>query len=226
MTTLLNKEEIETLFQRLENNITVNVERDKGPKKQPDPFRSAISCMLSAQSLDSNTAKASNALFKLAQTPHDILALSDAEIIEAIKPAGLYNRKVIAIKKFCTQLIADFDGKVPDDRAGLMTLYGIGRKCADIVLQFAFGHDTIAVDTHVARVCKRTGLAMGRDEAQIAQSLENRAPDWAFKHGHFWLIKFGKTICTSRSPKCDTCFLNDICLEYKLKANQTGKNSY
>jgi endonuclease-3 len=168
--------------------------------------------MLSAQSRDANTAKATRQLFALARTPRAMLALDDGAIAEAIKPAGLYNMKTRNICKFCTAVIKDHDGVVPQSRDGLLSLPGIGRKCADIVMSFTFGADIIAVDTHVHRVCNRTGLARGKTEEQTAKSLEERSPQWALRDGHFWLIQFGKNVCTSRAPACPSCSINDICL--------------
>ena len=182
------------------------------PKRRPDPFRSCISCMLSAQSLDRNTEAASRALFRLARTPKGILRLDDAAIAAAIRPAGLYNMKTRNIRKFCTALIGDHGGVVPETREGLMSLPGIGRKCADIVLTFTFGADVIAVDTHVHRVCNRTGLALGATEAKTAESLEARTPARAMHDGHVWLLNFGKRVCTSRAPKCASCPVEDLCL--------------
>lgn len=183
----------------------------RGPKRATNPFRSCVSCMLSAQSLDRNTAAATTALFKLARTPQGMLKLSDAQIAAAIKPAGLYNMKTRNIRKFCEQLIAEYDGVVPDTRDGLLKLHGIGRKCADLVAHFAFGHAHIAVDTHIRRVCQRSGLASGKTEAQVAASLDDRAPDWAKPEAHFWLLQFGKTICKSRTPRCTDCPIASLC---------------
>ena len=214
----LEPREVEELYSILSTAMPGRVKGAKGPKDQPDPFRSCISCMLSAQSRDVNTAAATNALFKLANTPEKILALDDETIAQAIKPAGLYNNKTKAIRKFCTHLIAERDGVVPSDREGLMSLPGIGRKCADIVQQFAFGIDTIAVDTHVNRVANRTGLARGKTDAATAVELEKRSPDWVLHEAHFWLIQFGKAICTSRAPKCETCPVNHLCRAYRSGA--------
>ena len=211
---LLSAAEIETLYRRLAEAMPGRTPDAKGPKKQPDPFRSCVSCMLSAQSLDRNTAAAVQNLFALAQTPQAMLALDDEAIAQAIKPCGLYNMKTRNIRKFCTALLEDHGGVVPRDRVGLLSLPGIGRKCADIVQSFAFDMDVIAVDTHVHRVCNRTGLARGKTEAKTAESLEECTPEWAMRDGHFWLIQFGKAVCTARAPKCDTCLLNDMCRFY------------
>ena len=205
---MLREDLIEDVFRRLEARA--------GPtraqvKEDTDPFRALVSCLLSAQSLDVNTARARDALFALADTPRGILALPDAAVAAAIKPAGLYNIKTQRVKALCHTLIEECAGVVPQDRAGLMKLPGIGRKCADITLLFTYGEPVIAVDTHVHRVCNRTGLARGKTEARTAQSLDDRAPAWAKRDGHVWLLEFGKRTCRSRKPRCETCFLNDLC---------------
>lgn len=213
--TLLSPAEIETVYRRLAEAMPGRTSTAKGPKGQPDAFRSCISCMLSAQSRDTNTAKAAQALFALARTPQQMLEMTDAQITDAIRPCGLYNMKTRNIRRFCEALIAEHGTVVPDTRAGLMSLPGIGRKCADIVLSFTFGHDVIAVDTHVHRVCNRIGLAHGKTDAKTAQSLEERTPDWAMRDGHFWLIQFGKRVCTARAPRCDRCPVSDLCRWYR-----------
>lgn len=208
---LLAPEEVEQVYRLLEQAMPGRTPNAKGPKGQPDAFRSCISCMLSAQSRDANTAKATRALFALARTPQGMLQLDDETVAQAIKPAGLYNMKARNIRKFCTALLEEHDGVVPSTRAGLLSLPGIGRKCADIVMSFTFGADVIAVDTHVHRVANRIGLARGKSEAQTAQSLEERSPQWALRDGHFWLLQFGKQVCSARAPKCPACVLRDVC---------------
>lgn len=218
----LEPEAIEQVFRILSREMPGRTRGSKGPKRQPNPFRSCIACMLSAQSRDANTAIATKALFKLARTPRTILQLSDSQIANAIKPCGLYNAKTKNIRRFCQTLLDDFDGVVPKTRDRLMQLPGIGRKCADIVLQFAFGIDTIAVDTHVQRVCNRTGIACGITAEKTAVALEKAAPQWAMHEGHFWLIQFGKRICVSRSPKCDICPISHLCLLWAERASQAA----
>ncbi len=212
---LLPPADVETVYRRIAEVMPGRTPTAKGPKGQPDAFRSCISCMLSAQSRDANTAAAAKALFALARTPEAMLDLRDEEIAAAIKPCGLYNMKTRNIRKFCESLLAEHAGVVPETRKGLMGLPGIGRKCADIVLSFTFGEDVIAVDTHVHRICNRIGLAAGKTEAKTAQSLEERTPDWALHEGHFWLLQFGKRVCTARAPKCDRCPVSDLCLWYR-----------
>ena len=211
---MISDAEVAQVYTRLAEAMPGRTKGAKGPKGQPNAFRSCISCMLSAQSLDSNTAKASKALFALADTPEAMLALDDPTIAQAIKPCGLYNNKARNIRKFCTALLAEHGGEVPDTREGLLSLPGIGRKCADIVMSFTFGKDVIAVDTHVHRVCNRIGLTEAKTADRTAAQLEERSPDWALRDGHFWLIQFGKRICTARSPKCERCPVNDICEFY------------
>ena len=219
---MLNDTDVETIFERLRDAMPGRTADAKGPKDQPSPFRSCIGCMLSAQSLDRNTAAATTALFKLATTPEAMLALDDATIAAAIKPCGLYNMKARNIRKFCETLIGEHGGVVPDTREGLLKMPGIGRKCADIVMSFTFDADVIAVDTHVHRVCNRIGLTDAKTADKTAEQLVDRAPDWAHRDGHFWLIQFGKRICVARNPKCDICPVSDLCEWYA--AQQTEKD--
>ncbi len=205
-------DDVEAVLRILSEDMPGDSRAARGPKKTRNPFRSCISCMLSAQSLDRNTAAATKGLFALARTPQQVLALSDEQIAAAIKPAGLYNMKTRNIRRFCEQLLDDYDGVVPADRDELLKLHGIGRKCADLVAHFVFGLPHIAVDTHIRRVCQRTGLAAGKAEAQVAKSLDARAPDWAKPEAHFWLLQFGKRVCKSRTPQCDVCPIWGLCL--------------
>jgi endonuclease-3 len=176
-----------------------------------DPFRSVVGCLLSAQSLDRNTRAASAALFARADTPEGLLALTDDEIVAAIRPAGLYNMKARNLRRMCRALIDDHGGTVPRTREGLMSLPGIGRKCADIVLHFTFGEAVIAVDTHVHRVCNRIGLARGKTEAQTAKSLDARIPEGFRMDGHVILLTHGKRTCRARTPRCEECAVAPLC---------------
>ena len=211
---MLDAHAVEEVYRILAREMPGRTRGAKGPKGQPDAFRSCISCMLSAQSLDRNTAAAARALFALATTPEEMLELDDRDIAAAIKPCGLYNNKTRSIRRFCEALLAEHGGVVPSTREGLMSLPGIGRKCADIVMSFTFGKDVIAVDTHVHRVCNRIGLTDAKTAERTAQQLEERSPDWAMGDGHFWLIQFGKRICTARSPKCSGCPVSHLCEFY------------
>lgn len=221
MARLLEPPAVETVYRRLADAMPGRTAGAKGPKGQPDAYRSCISCMLSAQSLDRNTAAATRALFVLATTPEDMLELDDRDIAAAIKPCGLYNNKARNIRRFNQALLAEHGGVVPDTREGLMSLPGIGRKCADIVMSFTFGQDVIAVDTHVHRVCNRIGLTDAKVAEKTAQQLEERSPPWTLADGHFWLIQFGKRVCTSRAPKCAACPVSDLCLWHAV--NRAGE---
>lgn len=206
----LDDDEIDEAFERLKS-ISPDDRMRKTVKDDRVAFRALVACLLSAQSRDANTAKAKNGLFALADTPAGILALDDQAIALAIKPAGLYNVKTRNLKRFCAALIEEHGEVVPRDRKGLMALPGIGRKCADIMLSFSFGEAVIAVDTHVHRVANRIGLACGKTEAETAKSLETRAPHWAGRESHMWLLRFGKITCRSRAPRCPDCVLHDLC---------------
>ncbi len=215
---MLDDADIATLFARLRGAMPGVAPPEI--KTGRDPFRAVVSCMLSAQSLDRNTAAASEALFALADTPAGILALSDEAITAAIRPCGLYNVKCRNLRRMCAFLLDELGGAVPTDRAGLMSLPGVGRKCADIVLHFTYGHDVVAVDTHVHRVCNRTGLAAGTTEAKTAESLEPRLPADAARDGHVLLLAHGKRVCRARSPRCADCQIADLC-EARLEGRVT-----
>lgn len=211
---MLDESQVEELFRRL------HAAAPEGPrrphvKEDADPFRALVACLLSAQSRDENTARAKFALFTLADTPEGILDLDDQIVADAIRPAGLYNMKTARLKELCRTLIGNWDGEVPRSRERLMALPGIGRKCADIMLRFSFGRATIAVDTHIHRLCSRTGLARGRSEAQTAAALDALAPEWAKADGHLLLLDFAKAVCRARAPKCPTCLLSDLCEAFK-----------
>lgn len=216
--------EVARAFRVLAEVMPGNVPGAKGPKEAVDPFRGCISCMLSAQSRDENTAAATKALFRLARKPHTMLRLDDAKIAAAIKPCGLYNTKTRNIKKFCRALIEDFGGVVPRTREELMSLPGIGRKCADIVLQFVFDEHTIAVDTHVHRICNRSGIARGATPERTAEALDARTPAWARAEAHFLLIQFAKRVCVSRNPRCAECPLQPLCRHHRVHGQpKTGR---
>ena len=174
-------------------------------------FKSLVSVMLSAQSRDANTAKATAKLFAVAHTPEEILALPEERLQVLIKDAGLYRAKARNIRRMCQVLLEERGGVVPRTREEMMALPGVGRKSADIMLRFVFGQVAIAVDTHVFRVSRRLGLAHGKVEAQVARELETRVPERWRWGAHIWLLMHGREVCRSRRPSCEACFLADLC---------------
>ncbi|MFD2238732.1 endonuclease III domain-containing protein [Aureimonas populi] len=219
----LNGHEVEEAFRRLALHMPGRTPNAKGPKDQPGAFRSVVACILSAQSRDANTALAAARLFAIIETPDDLLALPEAQLIGAIRPCGLYNMKARNLRRLAASLIEEHGRVVPRTRAGLMALPGVGRKCADIVLAFTFDEPVIAVDTHVNRVCNRLGLTCQTTAERTAAELEARAPDWVRADGHFWLIQFGKAVCLSQRPRCEACFLSDLCLWLKRQRPSTSR---
>ena len=174
-------------------------------------YTSLIGVMLSAQSQDKRTAIACNQLFALADTPEEMIKLSQEQIIEAIRPAGLFNAKSKNILATSKKLLTEFNGRVPRTQKELMTLPGVGRKSSDIVMRFVFGEPHIAVDTHVFRMLWRLGWVDSLDEGKASITVNNTTPS-KYKYGaHMWLITHAKKVCKSRSPICDPCVLNATC---------------
>lgn len=174
-------------------------------------YTSLIGVMLSAQSQDKRTAVACKQLFALADTPEDMLNLSQEQIIEAIKPAGLFKAKSKNILATSKMLLEKFGGKVPQTQKELMTLPGVGRKSSDIVMRFVWGQPHIAVDTHVFRMLWRLGWADSLDEGKASITVNETTPN-QYKYGaHMWLITHAKLVCRSRSPLCDTCVIRAAC---------------
>ena len=181
-----------------------------------NPFQLLISVILSAQATDVSVNKATAKLFPVAATPQAILALGEEGLKSYIKTIGLYNAKAANIIKTCRLLIEHHDGEVPRDRAALEALPGVGRKTANVILNTAFGEPTIAVDTHIFRLCNRTGLASGKTPLAVEKKLLEVVPQ-RFKHdAHHWLILHGRYTCTARNPQCQVCIISDLC-EYPEK---------
>ncbi len=184
------------------------------------PFELLIAVILSAQATDKSVNKATQKLFRVANTPEKILALGEAGLKEHIKTIGLYNGKAANIIKTCALLIETHHSTVPDQRAALEALPGVGRKTANVILNTAFGQPTIAVDTHIFRVANRIGLARGKNVLDVEKKLLKVVPD-EFKHdAHHWLILHGRYTCIARKPRCGSCVIEDLC-EYKLKTEAT-----
>jgi len=180
-------------------------------------FELLIAVILSAQATDKGVNKATEKLFKVANTPAAILKLGERGLKRYIKTIGLYNSKAANILKTCAILTENHRGQVPDTREALESLPGVGRKTANVILNTAFGQPTIAVDTHIFRVANRTGLAPGKNVLEVEKKLLKFVPD-EFKHdAHHWLILHGRYICVARKPRCGACVIYDLC-EYKSKS--------
>jgi endonuclease-3 len=181
-----------------------------------NPFQLLIAVMLSAQSTDVGVNKATRALFRKVKTPRAMLQLGLDGLKEYIKTIGLYNTKASNIIKTCSILEQLHHGKVPEDRAALEALPGVGRKTANVVLNTAFGHPTIAVDTHIFRVANRTGIAPGKTVNEVEQRLLRLVPDEFKQDAHHWLILHGRYTCIARKPRCQSCIISDLC-DYRDK---------
>ncbi|WP_423063073.1 endonuclease III [Candidiatus Paracoxiella cheracis] len=179
-------------------------------------FELLISVILSAQATDVSVNKATKTLYKVANTPKKILALGEDGLKKHIKTIGLYNTKAKNIIKTCKILIEQHDSKVPQTREALEALPGVGRKTANVILNTAFGHETIAVDTHIFRVANRTRIAPGKTPLAVEKALLKVVPKEYLADAHHWLILHGRYICVARKPKCPECFINDLC-EYPNK---------
>lgn len=179
-------------------------------------FELLISVILSAQATDISVNKATEKLFLVANTPELLLELGPQKLKDYIKTIGLYNTKANNILKTCEILIRQFNSKVPDTREALESLPGVGRKTANVILNSAFGHHTVAVDTHIFRVANRTGLAKGKTPNSIEEQLLKIIPESYLKDAHHWLVLHGRYICVARKPKCEQCPISDLCDYYKL----------
>ena len=203
--------EIDYIYEKLASKYHYYSNKKPKSKIYSKAYTSLIGVMLSAQSQDKRTAIACNQLFQLASTPQDMIKLSQEEIIEAIRPAGLHNAKSKNILATSKMLLEKFNGKVPQTQKELMTLPGVGRKSSDIVMRFVFGEPHIAVDTHVFRLLWRLGWADSLDEGKASITVNDTTPA-KYKYGaHMWLITHAKKHCVSRNPDCDVCIITKVC---------------
>ena len=182
------------------------------------PFELLIAVILSAQATDVSVNKATARLYPVANTPAAMLALGLAGLKSYIKTIGLFNSKAENILKTCQMLLTLHGGVVPEDRAALEALPGVGRKTANVVLNTAFGWPTIAVDTHIFRVANRTGFAPGKDVNEVEQKLLKHVPTEFKLDVHHWLILHGRYTCIARKPRCGSCLIEDLC-EFKDKTD-------
>jgi len=203
----VTKAEIFEFFRRLaENNPAPQTELDYG-----NVYQLLVAVVLSAQATDVGVNKATRKLFEDVKTPQQMLDLGEEGLKAHIKTIGLFNSKAKHVIALSEILVRDFGGEVPADRDVLTTLPGVGRKTANVVMNCAFGAETFAVDTHIFRVCNRTGLARGKTPLAVEKGLERKVPQ-PFRHGaHHWLILHGRYICKARTPECWRCPVTDLC---------------
>ena len=170
-----------------------------------------VAVALSAQATDAGVNKATRELFKIADTPEKMLALGEDKVREYIKTIGLYRNKAKNVIALSQKLIEDFGGEVPHTREELVTLPGVGRKTANVVLSMAFGQSTMAVDTHILRIGTRMGLAPAKTPDEVEAILMKIIPEEFLYHAHHWLILHGRYTCVARKPKCEACIIADLC---------------
>lgn len=204
---LLNENEIRQVFEKFKSE-------NPAPKPELDyfsPYTLLVAVVLSAQTTDKSVNKVTCELFKLADTPEKMCALSQDQIIQIIKPIGLSQNKSKSLLGLSKKLVEDFGGVVPSTREELMTLPGVGRKTANVVLNVVFGQPTMPVDTHLLRICPKIGLAEGKTPETVEASLVERIPAEYMEHAHHWLILHGRYVCTAKNPKCDECLIAEFC---------------
>jgi len=180
------------------------------------PFELLVAVILSAQATDRSVNKATEGLFALANTPAAIYAMGEEGLKRHIKTIGLFNSKAKNIIQACRILLEQHAGAVPESREALEALPGVGRKTANVVMNTAFGHPTMAVDTHIFRVSNRTGLAPGKTPLEVEKKLLRFVPAEFLKDAHHWLILHGRYTCIARRPRCGSCVIEDLC-EFKVK---------
>ncbi len=208
----MNKQKRIEIFERLRDaNPHPTTELNYG-----NTYQLLVAVILSAQATDVGVNKATRELFKKVKTPQAMLRLGERGLKKHIRTIGLYNGKAKNIIETSRILVEKHGGRVPDRRGDLEALPGVGRKTANVILNTAFGQPVIAVDTHIFRVANRTGLAPGKNVAEVERKLEKFVPD-EFKHdAHHWLILHGRYTCTARKPDCPACIIRDLC-EYRHK---------
>jgi len=203
----MNKQQVVEFFSRLAaDNPHPETELESG-----NPYQLLVAVVLSAQATDVGVNKATRKLFQEVHTPAQMVALGEDKLKEHIKTIGLFNTKAKNVIALSEQLIADHDGQVPDDRDELEKLPGVGRKTANVVMNVAFGAETFAVDTHIFRVCNRTGLAPGKDPLQVELKLDAVTPTPYRRDAHHMLILHGRYVCKARLPECWRCVIAEIC---------------
>ena len=211
----LNRAQIRNIYEHL---YTL----DPAPRTElhySNPYTLVVAVALSAQSTDIGVNKATKALFKKADTPEKMVALGEDIVRDHIKTIGLYKNKAKNVIALSKMLIEEYGSVVPEDRDALIRLPGVGRKTANVVMNEAFGHPTMAVDTHIFRVANRTGMAPGKDVYEVELNLLRVTPEKFGRHAHHWLILHGRYVCVARKPKCYNCAIRDLCKFRKKTQN-------
>ncbi|MCR4741856.1 MAG: endonuclease III [Treponema sp.] len=204
---LLTNEEMQIAFSRFQA-------QNPNPKSELDyvnPYTLLIAVVLSAQTTDKGVNKATKELFKIVDSPEKMLELGEENLITYIKSIGLYKNKAKNIIKLSQKLIEDFNSQVPDNREDLMSLAGVGRKTANVVLNVIFHKATMPVDTHLLRVCPRVGFAQGDSPESVEKSLLERIPPEFMNNAHHWLLLHGRYVCMAKNQKCQECIISDLC---------------
>ncbi len=210
----MNKEKRQEIFERLRaDNPHPTTELNYS-----NPFELLIAVILSAQATDVGVNKATDKLFPVANTPETIHALGVTGLSKYIKTIGLYNSKAKNVIATCKILIDQHNSEVPESREALEALPGVGRKTANVVLNTAFGHPTMAVDTHIFRVSNRTKIALGKNVLEVEKRLVRLIPKEFLVDAHHWLILLGRYTCVARKPRCGACLIEDLC-EFKQKTS-------
>ena len=183
----------------------------KGELHHVNAYTLVVAVALSAQATDAGVNKATAKLFQIADTPEKMLALGEEGLTEHIKTIGLFRQKAKNVIKLSRILVEEYGGEVPNSRAALQSLPGVGRKTANVVLNMWWHYPAQAVDTHIFRVGNRTGIAPGKDVVAVERAIEDHVPADFALHAHHWLILHGRYICTARKPKCGACIIHDLC---------------
>ena len=204
---LYSQDELKEIFRR----FSIQRPEPKGELEHVNPFTLVVAVALSAQATDAGVNKATRALFKIADTPEKMLALGEEKVREYIKTIGLYRNKAKNVIALSRMLVERFGSEVPRTREELVMLPGVGRKTANVVLSMAFGHATMAVDTHIFRIANRLLLAPGKTPDEVEEKLMRIVPDEYLYHAHHWLILHGRYCCKACKPECERCVIADLC---------------
>ncbi|APO86027.1 MULTISPECIES: endonuclease III [unclassified Marivivens] len=197
--------EIFTRFQQAEAE-------PKGELDHVNAYTLVVAVALSAQATDKGVNRATAELFKIADTPQKMLDLGEDGLIEHIKTIGLFRNKAKNVIKLSRILVDEYGGEVPNSRAALESLPGVGRKTANVVLNMWWQYPAQAVDTHIFRFGNRSGVAVGKDVVAVERAIEDHIPADFQLHAHHWMILHGRYTCLARNPKCATCVIRDLCL--------------